>query len=122
MPGGERVRQQIDQCECSVFRRIPSRNEVVQAATESRARVRNLLLSALVQGKVRHGAAGSTWAIAQVAAAIYADPDAKATELEPVAQLLATAFTDDALVIDNAGMTAGRTRTTCRALNLPCGF
>jgi hypothetical protein len=101
VPGGNRLRQQIDQCECSVFRRIPSRAEVLQAASASRGRLRNLLVTALVQGKIRRGTAGSTWEMAQVAAAIYADPDAKAAELGHVAQLLDTAFTDDALVIDN---------------------
>lgn len=101
VPGGERLRAQIDRCECSVFRRIPSPDEVARAASASRARLRDLLMTAIVKEKIGVGTAVSTWEVAQIAAAFYSDRDATPAELERIGKMFDSAFADGVLLIDN---------------------
>lgn len=100
VPAGERLRQAIDQCNCSVFRRIPSHEAIAQAASASRARLRKLLMTKLAKENLRIGPKISAWAAGQIAAAFYADTDANPTELKRVTDLVDSAFTNDVLRIE----------------------
>jgi TIR domain-containing protein len=101
VPAGEWLRQRIDECACSVLRRIPSHEEVLQAASASRALLRNRIVAAVMQGKIRRGAKGSTWEIAQVTAAIYQDRDTPPPALTLATDLIGSVFSDDVLLTEN---------------------
>jgi hypothetical protein len=101
VPAGAALLRQIDRCACSVFRRIPSATELAQAASLARNRIRQKLTEAIGHGDVVEGAAGSTWTIGQVSAAIFRDPDAGAADFRLITPMLARVFNSDLYAVSD---------------------
>jgi MTH538 TIR-like domain (DUF1863) len=93
VPGSTEIRRQLDRYGATVFRRVPLPEDVARTLSESRKQLRTSIVDAIAQGKL--ASEPSIWSRAQVAAALYRDPDATNDEIRLVAPLLDQLFEGD---------------------------
>jgi hypothetical protein len=93
IPGGTEIRRQFDRYGVSIFRRVPSRENMAQKLAETRIHFRRFVVDAVAQGKLT--SEPSIWSRGQVAAAIYRDPDSTKDEIRLLAPLLDPLFAGD---------------------------
>jgi hypothetical protein len=103
LPGSSDIRLALDRHGLSIFRPIASHAEVVREAAASRKVLRGRLLDAIRQGKVslQEASDSSIWELAQIAAAIYRDPDSNNDEIRLLTPLLHRIFQEDFLLMSN---------------------
>ena len=93
VPGGAEIRRQLDRYGTTVFRRVPLPEDVARTLSEIRRQLRAYVVDAVAQGKL--ASEPSIWSRAQVAAALYRDPDATDHDIRLVAPLLGQLFEGD---------------------------
>jgi MTH538 TIR-like domain (DUF1863) len=98
IPGGQFLRQKLDRYELSVFRSFPGDDAVRNSAVASRAALKERLLRGVVDGSLIATERYSAWSVAQVAAAIYRDPEATASEISSLVPVMDFLFRSDVLV------------------------
>src|SRR5262249_8806915 len=82
----------------SIFRPIASHEEVVRKASAVRKQVRKRLVEAVREGQVSSSDDNDIWTLAQIAAAIYRDPDASNDDIRRLTPLLDQIFQKDLLL------------------------
>jgi hypothetical protein len=93
VPAGAEIRRQLDRYGTTVFRPVPVPEDVARTVSESRRRLRAYVVDAVAKGKL--ASEPSIWSRAQVAAALYRDPDATDDYIRLVAPLLDQLFEGD---------------------------
>jgi hypothetical protein len=93
VPGGTEIRRQFDRYGASIFRRVPSRRDMAQKLSETRRHYRQFVVDVVAQGKLT--SEPSIWSRAQVAAAIYRDPEASNDDIRLLTPLLDQLFAGD---------------------------
>jgi hypothetical protein len=103
VPRSAEIRLALDHHGLSIFRPIASHDEVVSEASAARKQLRERLVDAIVQGKVTLTQESTTniWELAQIAAAIYRDPDTDNDEIRLLTPLLDRIFQKDFLLMSN---------------------
>lgn len=99
IPGGEVLRRQLDRNAVTLFRPVQPPEAVARAAADSRARLRRRMTDALRNGEYPRQDYKSVWEVAQIAAAIYRDPDATSDDLGLTRQLLDRELGDDRVLL-----------------------
>lgn len=97
VPKSEEIRLTLDRYGLSIFRPVASHEEVVRKASAVRKQVRKRLVEAVREGQVS-SSDYDIWTIAQIAAAIYRDPDASNDDIRWLTPLLDQTFQKDLLV------------------------
>jgi hypothetical protein len=102
LPGGNRLRAAIDHEGWTIFRPVPSEQRVVGKLDQLRGKLRSAIYRSIEANKVRTGTAPrspvSPWEVAQVAAALYSDRDARMQDAVPLQAILAQVFSHDLVV------------------------
>ncbi len=98
IPGGQFLRQKLDRYEVSVFRSFSGDDVVRISTTASRAALKDRLLRGVGDGSLTATERYSAWTVAQVAAAIYRDPEATIAEIGSLVPLMDFLFTPEVLV------------------------
>ena len=104
VPKSAEIRLALDRHGLSVFRPIASHDEIVRKASAARKQFRERLVETLVQGKLSLKEASDAtgiWTFAQIAAAIYRDPDAGNADIRLLTPLLDQIFQNDFLLVSN---------------------
>jgi hypothetical protein len=116
VPKSAEIRLALDRHGLSIFRPIPSHDDVVRKAFAVRKQLRKRLVDAVREGNVSVSSDADPWELAQIAAAIYRDPDASNDDIRWLTPLLDQIFQKDFLLISNgkpigwsmAGISKGR--------------
>ena len=95
VPGNTEIQLSIDRCECSVFRRIPTAAEIADAAANARNRIRQQVIAEVERGGLPQGKDGSVWTVAQIASAVFRDPNAGPSDFQRIAPLVRRYFAGD---------------------------
>jgi hypothetical protein len=98
IPGGQFLRQRLDRYELSVFRSFPGEDAVRISTTASRVALKDRLLRGIVDGSLIATERYSAWSVAQVAAAIYRDPEATVAEISSLVPVIDFLFKPEVLV------------------------
>jgi MTH538 TIR-like domain (DUF1863) len=102
VPKSAEIRRELDRHGLSMFRPIASHDEVVRRASAVRKQLRNRLVDAVREGKVSPDSdTTEIWTLAQIAAAIYRDPDASNDDIRSLTPLLDQIFQKDFLLMSN---------------------
>src|SRR5262249_12338305 len=88
VPKSTEIRLALDHHGLSIFRPIASHEEVVRKASAVRKQVRKRLVEAVREGQVSSSDDNDIWTLAQIAAAIYRDPDASNDDIRRLTPLL----------------------------------
>jgi len=109
VPGGANIRRLLDRYELSVLRSVAPREAVLRATADARQQLRTRLLAEIGKGKLNFklDTTASVWTLAQVAAALYRDPDAAEDELRPLGPLIDRVFQEDFVLTDSNGDPVG---------------
>jgi TIR domain-containing protein len=109
VPGGANIRRLLDRYELSVLRPVAPHEAVVRATVDARQQLRTRLLAEIGKGKLNFklDTTASVWTLAQVAAALYRDPDAAEDELRPLGPLIDRVFQEDFVLTDSNGDPVG---------------
>jgi hypothetical protein len=109
VPGSANIRRLLDRHELSLLRPVAPREDVVRATADARRQLRTRLLAEIGKGKLNFklDSTASVWTLAQVAAALYRDPDAGEDELRPLGALIDRVFQEDFVVSDSNGDPVG---------------
>src|SRR5262249_19316317 len=96
VPKSAEIRLALDRHGLSIFRPIASHDEVVRKASAVRKQLRKRLVDVVREGKI--SADSDIWESAQIAAAIYRDPDASNDDIRWLTPLLDQIFQKDVLL------------------------
>jgi hypothetical protein len=101
VPKSTEIRRVLDRHGLSIFRPIASHDDIVRKASAVRKQLRNHLVEAVREGKVSSDSDSDIWTLAQIAAAIYRDPDASNDDIRWLTPLLDQIFQKDFLLMSN---------------------
>jgi TIR domain len=109
VPGGAGLRRVLDRYGLSVLRPIATPEAVMHSTRDARRQLRERLVTEIAKSRVtmKYDVTGSVWTMAQMAAALYRDPDSRETELSPLASLIERVFQKDVMLIDSNGGPVG---------------
>src|SRR5262249_35537504 len=115
VPKSTEIRRALDRHSLTIFRPIASHDEIVRKGSAVRKQLRSRLVGAVREGKVNSDSDSDydIWTLAQIAAAIYRDPDASNDDIRWLTPLLDQIFQKDFLFMSN-GEPIGGTRAEPR--------
>src|SRR5262245_22622242 len=96
VPKSAEIRLALDRHGLSIFRPIASHDEVVRKASAVRKQLRKRLVDVVREGQLNSDS--DVWGLAQIAAAIYRDPDASNEDIRWLTPLLDQIFQKDVLL------------------------